>query len=48
MKRKCQFKMTLLEDLLAANEKFVGNEEFKAFKTDKTPNKKADFLTCMD
>lgn len=40
--------MTLLEDLLAANEEFVGNEEFKAFKTDKTPNKKAVFLTCMD
>src|SRR5690625_3601671 len=48
MKRKCQFKMTLLEDLLTANEAFVKNEEFKAFKTDKTPNKKAVFLTCMD
>lgn len=40
--------MTLLEDLLSANEAFVKNEEFKAFKTDKTPNKKAVFLSCMD
>src|SRR5699024_6466288 len=48
MKRKCQFKMTLLDDLLQANEAFVKNEEFKAFTTDKTPNKKAVFLSCMD
>lgn len=40
--------MTLLENLLEANEAFVKNEEFKAFKTDKTPNKKAVFVTCMD
>src|SRR5699024_6266514 len=43
-----QFKMTLLDDLLQANEAFVKNEEFKAFTTDKTPNKKAVFLSCMD
>lgn len=40
--------MTLLENLLEANEAFVKNEEFKAFKTDKTPSKKAVFVTCMD
>lgn len=40
--------MTLLDDLLQANEAFVKNEEFKAFTTDKTPNKKAVFLSCMD
>lgn len=40
--------MTLLEDLIKANDAFVKNEEFKVFKTDKAPNKKAVFLTCMD
>lgn len=47
-KETCQSKMTLLEEILKANEAFVKNEEFKAYKTDKTPNKKAVFLTCMD
>lgn len=40
--------MNLLESLLAANESFVEKGEYKAFATDKTPNKKAVFLTCMD
>ena len=40
--------MTLLEEILKANEDFVNNQEYKAYATDKTPNKKAVFLTCMD
>ncbi|MDY0395930.1 beta-class carbonic anhydrase [Virgibacillus halophilus] len=38
----------ILDDILAFNQKFVENEEYKPFETNNIPNKKMVILTCMD
>ncbi|WP_188456691.1 beta-class carbonic anhydrase [Virgibacillus oceani] len=40
--------MTLLDEILAYNEKFVENKEYEAYQTGKLPNKKLVILSCMD
>jgi carbonic anhydrase len=40
--------MTLIEKILADNERFVARKEYEAFATDGFPNKKLAVLTCMD
>lgn len=40
--------MSLVEEMLENNRKFVENEEYKKYTTDKYPDKKIAILTCMD
>jgi carbonic anhydrase len=40
--------MTLLEEILQYNQKFVSEKKYEAYKTTKYPNKKMVILTCMD
>ncbi|WML40928.1 carbonic anhydrase [Neobacillus sp. OS1-2] len=40
--------MTILNDMLDHNQKFVDNHEYKKYETTKYPNKKMVILTCMD
>ncbi len=40
--------MSILNEILAFNEKFVESKEYESFKTDRFPNKKLVILTCMD
>jgi len=40
--------MTLLEDILEHNEKFVENKDYEEFQTTKFPKKRIVILTCMD
>ncbi|SDL92279.1 beta-class carbonic anhydrase [Sediminibacillus halophilus] len=40
--------MKLLEEILAHNEKFVGNQDYEKYQTDKFPNKRAVIISCMD
>lgn len=40
--------MTLLESMLAFNQKFVENKEYEQYQTTKIPNKKLVILSCMD
>lgn len=40
--------MTQLDEILAYNDAFVENEEYKPFETSKFPNKKLAIVTCMD
>ncbi|AKP46084.1 MULTISPECIES: beta-class carbonic anhydrase [Bacillus] len=40
--------MSLLDDILSFNEKFVENKEYKKYETSKFPNKRCVILTCMD
>lgn len=38
----------MIKEILEHNEKFVANEEYKQFLTDKYPDKKIAIVTCMD
>lgn len=38
----------MIDEMLAYNEQFVANEEYKKFTTSKYPDKKIAILTCMD
>ncbi|WP_203363898.1 carbonic anhydrase [Bacillus sp. REN10] len=40
--------MTLLEEILTYNEKFVASKQYEEFATDKFPDKRVVILTCMD
>ena len=40
--------MTLLNDILEHNEKFVENKDYEEFQTTKFPKKRIVILTCMD
>ncbi|MED0665384.1 carbonic anhydrase [Bacillus badius] len=40
--------MTLLNDVLTYNEKFVSDKMYEEFTTDKFPDKRVVILTCMD
>ncbi|WP_338753312.1 carbonic anhydrase [Bacillus sp. FJAT-52991] len=40
--------MTLLEEILTYNEKFVASKQYEEFATDKFPDKRVVLLTCMD
>ncbi|WP_110927839.1 beta-class carbonic anhydrase [Bacillus massiliglaciei] len=40
--------MTLLEEILDYNEKFVEEEEYEKYRTGKFPDKKMVILSCMD
>lgn len=40
--------LTILEDILEHNKKFVENKEYEAYETTKTPDKKVVILSCMD
>lgn len=40
--------MTILDDILTYNEKFVNDFKYEKYKTDKYPNKRLVILTCMD
>ncbi len=40
--------MTLLDDILEHNEKFVENKDYEEFQTTKFPKKRIVILTCMD
>jgi carbonic anhydrase len=40
--------MSILQEILAFNEKFVESKEYVSFKTDRFPSKKLVILTCMD
>jgi carbonic anhydrase len=40
--------MTLLNEILNFNEKFVEDKEYEKYETTKFPNKKMVILTCMD
>lgn len=40
--------MSMLENILAFNEKFVAEKEYEQYITTKFPNKKIVILTCMD
>src|SRR5690554_2412695 len=40
--------MTLLDEILQHNKKFVREKKYEQFKTTKYPNKKMVILTCMD
>lgn len=39
---------TILQEILAYNQKFVENREYEKYETTKYPNKKMVILTCMD
>jgi carbonic anhydrase len=41
-------KMTLLDEIITFNEKFVDEKEFEKFQTTKFPDKKLVILSCMD
>lgn len=40
--------MTLIDEILEYNKKFVENKDYKVFNTTKFPNKKIAVLSCMD
>ncbi|WP_100330355.1 beta-class carbonic anhydrase [Bacillus xiapuensis] len=40
--------MTLLEEILSYNEKFVASKKYEEFTTGKFPDKRVVILTCMD
>ena len=40
--------MSLLEEILEFNEKFVENEEYEKYRTDKFPQKRMVIISCMD
>ncbi|MGG3466446.1 carbonic anhydrase [Neobacillus pocheonensis] len=40
--------MTILNEMLEHNQKFVENHEYEKYETTKYPNKKMVILTCMD
>ncbi|MED1202304.1 beta-class carbonic anhydrase [Heyndrickxia acidicola] len=40
--------MTLLDDILSFNQKFVEQEQYKEYVTSKFPDKRLVILTCMD
>ncbi|SDQ78658.1 carbonic anhydrase [Virgibacillus subterraneus] len=40
--------MTLLDEILTHNEKFVENKEYEKYQKGKFPNKKLVILSCMD
>lgn len=40
--------MSLIENIIEFNKKFVHDEEFKKYQTTKYPDKKMVILTCMD
>ena len=40
--------MTLLDDILEHNERFVENKDYEEFQTTKFPKKRIVILTCMD
>ncbi len=40
--------MTILDDILTHNEKFVENKEYEKYQKGKFPNKKLVILSCMD
>ena len=40
--------MTLLNEILSFNQKFVSEKQYEEFKTTKFPDKKIVILTCMD
>jgi carbonic anhydrase len=40
--------MTMLNEILAYNEKFVAEKKYEEFTTTKFPNKRMVILTCMD
>lgn len=40
--------MSVLEEILAHNERFVRDREYETFRTTKYPNKKVIVVTCMD
>jgi carbonic anhydrase len=40
--------MSLISEMLEANQAFVGRREWEALRTDRFPNKKLVVLTCMD
>ncbi|MBM7649543.1 carbonic anhydrase [Bacillus ectoiniformans] len=40
--------MTLLDEILNYNEKFVSSKMYEEYKTDKFPDKRLVILTCMD
>lgn len=40
--------MTILQEILTYNERFVRDEAYKSYQTDKFPDKKLVVLSCMD
>ena len=40
--------MSLLEEIITFNEKFVTEEEYVKYATDKFPDKRMLILSCMD
>lgn len=47
LKRRYLF-LRLLDEILKHNQEFVKNKEYKAFQTDKFPEKRLVILSCMD
>ena len=40
--------MSLLNEILAFNQSFVGSKEYEAYRTDRFPDKRLVIVTCMD
>ena len=40
--------MSTIDDILAFNKKFVEEESYKRYETDKYPDKKLAIVSCMD
>src|SRR5689334_774201 len=40
--------MSILQEILEHNQKFVANREYEKYETDRFPNKKIIVVTCMD
>ena len=40
--------MSVVQEMLAFNERFVAEKQYEQFVSDKFPDKKVVILTCMD